>query len=68
MTRSRPTNRTAPGRGRRRRRRDRLAAFGVVVLAVAAGLVAAYFASPKAWEQPTPTPTSNAPVPNQGSS
>jgi hypothetical protein len=51
MTRTHATSRTPTGRGRRRRR-DRLAAAGVVVLAIVAGLTAAHFGSHKAWEQP----------------
>jgi hypothetical protein len=51
MTRTHTTSRTPTGRAQRRRR-DRLAAAGVVLLAIVAGVTAAHFGTHKAWEQP----------------
>ena len=45
------------------RTRDRLGALLVVLLAIVAGLVAAYFATPKPWQHQTVT----APTPQAGS-
>jgi hypothetical protein len=42
----------------RNRRRDRLAQAGVVVLAVAAGVVAGRLGTHRAWEHPARVPTS----------
>jgi hypothetical protein len=68
MTRTRSTTRTPAGRGRRRKRRDRIAALLVVLLAVGAGLLAGFLASPQPWQNPAPAPSHPATVPNQGSS
>jgi hypothetical protein len=42
----------------RHRRRDRLAQVGVVLLAVAAGVVAGKLGTHRTWEHPAPVPTS----------
>jgi hypothetical protein len=47
----------ARDRHERRRRRDRRAQIAVALLAVAAGVVAGMLGTHRAWEHPTPAPT-----------
>jgi hypothetical protein len=47
------------------RHTDRWAATVIIILAIAAGLTAAYFGEPKSWEQQTPSSVSQ--VQSQGS-